>query len=107
MVTAYTLTLAGLLLFAGALGDKYGRKRIFLTGVVWFALASLICAVAPNAPVLIEARAIQGIGAALLTPGSLAIIEASFHPDDRGKAIGPGPGSAGWASPSGRSSEDG
>ena len=88
MVTAYTLTLAGLLLFAGALGDKYGRKRIFLTGVVWFALASLICAIAPNAPVLIAARAIQGIGAALLTPGSLAIIEASFHPDDRSKAIG-------------------
>jgi EmrB/QacA subfamily drug resistance transporter len=88
VVTAYTLTLAGLLLFAGALGDKYGRKRIFLTGVVWFALASLICAIAPNAPVLIAARAIQGIGAALLTPGSLAIIEASFHPDDRSKAIG-------------------
>jgi EmrB/QacA subfamily drug resistance transporter len=88
VVTAYTLTLAGLLLFAGALGDKYGRKRIFLTGVVWFALASLICAIAPSAPVLIAARAIQGIGAALLTPGSLAIIEASFHPDDRSKAIG-------------------
>src|SRR5215469_3048230 len=88
VVNAYTLTLAGLLLFAGTLGDKYGRKRIFLTGVVWFAVASLLCSVAPTAPALIAARAVQGIGAALLTPGSLAIIEASFHPDDRGKAIG-------------------
>jgi EmrB/QacA subfamily drug resistance transporter len=88
VVTAYTLTLAGLLLFAGALGDKYGRKRIFLVGVVWFALASLLCAIAPDAPFLIAARAVQGIGAALLTPGSLAIIEASFRADDRGKAIG-------------------
>ena len=88
VVTAYTLTLAGLLLFAGALGDKYGRKRIFLTGVVWFAVASLLCGVAPDAPFLIVARAVQGIGAALLTPGSLAIIEASFAPADRGKAIG-------------------
>jgi EmrB/QacA subfamily drug resistance transporter len=88
VVTAYTLTLAGLLLFAGALGDKYGRKRIFLIGVAWFAVASALCGAAPNGPVLIAARAFQGIGAALLTPGSLAIIEASFRPDDRGKAIG-------------------
>jgi EmrB/QacA subfamily drug resistance transporter len=88
VVTAYTLTLAGLLLFAGALGDKYGRKRYFVIGVVWFALASLLCGIAPDGPFLIAARAVQGIGAALLTPGSLAIIEASFHPDDRGKAIG-------------------
>jgi EmrB/QacA subfamily drug resistance transporter len=88
VVTAYTLTLAGLLLFAGALGDKYGRKRIFILGVVWFAVASLLCGIAPDAPVLIAARAVQGIGAALLTPGSLAIIEASFAPEDRGKAIG-------------------
>jgi EmrB/QacA subfamily drug resistance transporter len=86
--TAYTLTLAGLLLFAGALGDRYGRKKVFLIGVVWFALASILCAVAPDAPVLIAARAVQGIGAALLTPGSLAILEASFRPEDRSKAIG-------------------
>jgi EmrB/QacA subfamily drug resistance transporter len=88
VVTAYTLTLAGLLLLAGSLGDRYGRKKIFLIGVVWFALASVLCGVAPNAPVLIAARAVQGIGAALLTPGSLAIIEASFRPEDRSKAIG-------------------
>src|SRR6266566_760058 len=96
VVTAYTLTLAGLLLFAGALGDKYGRKRIFLTGVVWFAVASLLCGVAPDAPFLIAARAVQGIGAALLTPGSLAIIEASFAPADRGKAIGAWSFLGGW-----------
>jgi len=88
VVTAYTLTLAGLLLFAGALGDKYGRKLVFLIGVIWFAVASLLCAVAPDSAFLITARAVQGIGAALLTPGSLAIIEASFRPDDRSRAIG-------------------
>jgi EmrB/QacA subfamily drug resistance transporter len=88
VVTAYTLTLAGLLLLAGALGDKYGRKRVFLIGVVWFAVASLLCSVAPTAPALIAARALQGVGAALLTPGSLAILQAVFRPDDRGKAIG-------------------
>ena len=95
VVTAYTLTLAGLLLFAGALGDKYGRKRFFVIGVVWFAIASLLCGIAPDGPFLIAARAVQGIGAALLTPGSLAILEASFHPDDRGKAIGAWSGFAG------------
>ncbi len=88
VVTAYTLTLAGLLLLAGALGDKYGRKRVFLTGVVWFGAASLLCSIAPTAATLIAARALQGVGAALLTPGSLAILEAVFRPDDRGKAIG-------------------
>jgi EmrB/QacA subfamily drug resistance transporter len=88
VVTAYTLTLAGLLLIAGALGDKYGRKRIFLTGVIWFAVASLLSGVAPTADALIAARALQGVGAALLTPGSLAILQATFRADDRGKAIG-------------------
>ncbi len=88
VVTAYTLTLAGLLLFAGALGDKIGRKRVFVWGVVWFAVASALCGIAPDAPVLIAARAVQGVGAAMLTPGSLAIIEASFAPEDRSKAIG-------------------
>jgi EmrB/QacA subfamily drug resistance transporter len=88
VVTGYTLTLAGLLLFAGALGDRYGRRLTFLIGVAWFAIASALCGVAPDAPFLIAARAVQGVGAALLTPGSLAIIEASFAPGDRGKAIG-------------------
>ncbi len=88
VVIAYTLTLAGLLLFAGSLGDRYGRRLTFVAGVAWFALASGLCGLAPNAGILIAARALQGVGAALLTPGSLAIIEASFHPDDRGKAIG-------------------
>ena len=88
VATAYTLTLAGLLLLAGAIGDRYGRRRVFLIGVVWFAMASIICGIAPDAPALIAARALQGVGAALLTPGSLAILEASFAPDDRGKAIG-------------------
>ena len=95
VVTAYALTLAGLLLFAGSLGDRYGRQRTFVAGVVWFALASGLCGLAPNAGTLIVARALQGVGAALLTPGSLAILEASFHPDDRGKAIGAWSGFAG------------
>ncbi|MBO0802290.1 MAG: MFS transporter, partial [Nocardiopsaceae bacterium] len=88
VVTAYTLALAGLLLLAGALGDKYGRKRVFLAGVIWFAIASLLSGVAPGAGFLIVARALQGVGAALLTPGSLAILEATFRPGDRGSAIG-------------------
>ncbi len=95
VVTAYTLTLAGLLLFAGALGDKYGRKKVFLVGVIWFAIASLLCGAAPDEATLIGARALQGVGAALLTPGSLAIIQASFRPEDRGKAIGAWSGFAG------------
>ncbi len=97
VVSAYLLTLAGLLLFAGALGDRYGRKRIFLIGVVWFALASVTCGLAPSVAVLIVSRAVQGIGAALLTPGSLAIIEASFRQQDRGKAIGAWSGLGGVA----------
>jgi EmrB/QacA subfamily drug resistance transporter len=97
VVNAYTLTLAGLLLFAGTLGDRYGRRRIFLAGVIWFAVASLICGLAPDARVLIAARAVQGIGAALITPGSLAIIEASFDPADRSKAIGAWSGLSGVA----------
>ncbi|XCM30861.1 DHA2 family efflux MFS transporter permease subunit [Streptomyces parvus] len=85
---AYMLTLAGLILLGGALGDRYGRRRVFLVGVVWFAAASLLCGIAPNAGVLIAARALQGVGGALLTPGSLALIQAGFHPDDRARAVG-------------------
>jgi EmrB/QacA subfamily drug resistance transporter len=88
-VNAYALTLAGLLLIGGSLGDHFGRRRVFAFGVAWFAVASLLCAIAPDIQMLVAARAIQGVGAALLMPGSLAILEASFHPDDRGAAIGP------------------
>ncbi|MEW1646456.1 MFS transporter [Streptomyces sp. NPDC091219] len=87
-VNAYMLTLAGLILLGGSLGDRYGRRRIFVLGVVWFAAASLLCGLAPDVGVLVAARALQGIGGALLTPGSLALIQASFHPDDRAKAVG-------------------
>src|ERR671915_190782 len=87
-INGYLLTLAALILPGGSLGDRYGRRRIFNLGVIWFVGASALCALAPNVEVLIAARVVQGIGGALLTPGSLAIIEASFHPDDRGRAIG-------------------
>ncbi|MEV8513562.1 DHA2 family efflux MFS transporter permease subunit [Dactylosporangium sp. NPDC051484] len=97
VVTAYTLTLAGLLLLAGALGDRYGRRRVFAIGVVWFAVASVLCGIAPNAAVLVAARALQGVGAALLAPGSLAILQASFLPDERSKAIGAWSGLGGVA----------
>ncbi|MFG3002104.1 MFS transporter [Streptomyces sp. NPDC048340] len=87
-VNAYLLTLAGLILVGGALGDRFGRRRIFVLGVVWFAVGSLLCGIAPNAGVLVAARALQGIGGALLTPGSLALIQGSIHPDDRARAVG-------------------
>lgn len=87
-VNAYMLTLAGLILLGGALGDRFGRRRVFVLGVLWFAAASLLCGLAPDTRTLIAARALQGVGGALLTPGSLAIIEATFHPDDRPRAIG-------------------
>jgi EmrB/QacA subfamily drug resistance transporter len=96
-VTAYTLTLAGLILLGGALGDRLGRRRVFVTGVAWFALASALCGLAPGIGVLIAARALQGIGGALLTPGSLAIIQATFVPDDRPRAIGAWSGLGGVA----------
>jgi len=87
-VNAYTLTLAALILVSGSMGDRLGRRRIFLVGVIWFAVASVLCAAAPSIEVLVAARALQGIGGALLTPGSLAIISASIDPADRGRAIG-------------------
>ena len=88
IVNGYLLTLASLILVGGTLGDRFGRLRIYRLGVVWFAAASLACALAPGVPTLIAARLLQGIGGALLTPGSLAIIEATLHPDDRGKGVG-------------------
>ena len=96
-INAYTLTLAGLLLLGGSLGDRLGRRRIFLVGVIWFTVASVGCAVAPDAAVLIGMRALQGVGAALLTPGSLAILEAVFRPDDRAAAVGAWSGLGGVA----------
>lgn len=87
-VNAYTLALASLILLGGALGDRFGRRKIFVVGVVWFALASVACAFAPNIGVLIAARAVQGIGGALLTPTSLAILQTAMHPEDRSRAIG-------------------
>ena len=87
-VNAYMVTLAGLILLGGALGDRFGRRKVFVVGVLWFAAASLLCGIAPDAGVLIAARALQGVGGALLTPGSLALIQASIHPDDRGRAVG-------------------
>jgi EmrB/QacA subfamily drug resistance transporter len=88
VVSAYALTLVAFLLIGGSLGDRFGRRRVFLTGVVWFALASAACGFAPGAALLIMTRALQGAGAALLAPGSLAILEASFARADRGRAIG-------------------
>src|SRR3954452_23785070 len=86
-VTGYLLTLAALILLGGSLGDRYGRRRVFLVGVVWFAVASLLCGLAPSAPLLVAARALQGMGGALLTPGSLAILQATFTAGDRARAI--------------------
>ena len=97
VVTAYALTLAGLLLVGGALGDRYGRRRVFMVGVAWFALASLLCGLAPSSAVLVGARALQGVGGALLTPGSLAILRASFAEDERSRAIGAWSGLSGVA----------
>lgn len=88
VVEAYLLLLSALLLVGGALGDHYGRRRIFLVGIGIFALASAWCGLAPDIRQLIAARALQGLGAALLVPGSLAIISSSFREQDRGRAIG-------------------
>ncbi len=96
-VNGYTLTLAAFILLGGSLGDRYGRRRVFVVGVVWFAAASLLCALAPNLLTLVLARALQGAGGALLTPGSLAILQASFRPQDRARAIGAWTGFGGIA----------
>jgi EmrB/QacA subfamily drug resistance transporter len=87
-LNSYVLTLAAFVLLGGSLSDIYGRRRMFILGVVAFVAASALCAAAPTIGLLIAGRFVQGIGGALLTPGSLAIIEAVFHPDDRTRAIG-------------------
>ncbi|GAW53855.1 EmrB/QacA family drug resistance transporter [Nocardioides sp. PD653] len=88
ITNGYLLSLASLILLGGSLGDRYGRRRIFVVGTTWFALASMLCGLAPNPEVLIAARVLQGVGAALLTPGSLAMIQGAFVRDDRARAIG-------------------
>lgn len=85
---AYLLTLGALVLIGGAAGDRFGRRRVFLIGVGVFSLASIACGLAPTVQLLIAGRAVQGVGAALLTPGALALIGAAFPPEERGKAFG-------------------
>jgi EmrB/QacA subfamily drug resistance transporter len=97
VINGYTLTLASLILLGGSLGDRFGRRKVFLLGVVWFAGASLLCGMAPTSEALVASRALQGIGGALLTPGSLAILQASFASSDRGRAVGAWSGLSGVA----------
>src|SRR2546425_10938904 len=93
----YSLTLASFILLGGSLGDRFGRRRVFVVGTAWFAIASALCGLAPNVWTLVAARALRGIGGALLTPGSLAIISASFPCEDRPRAIGAWSGFGGIA----------
>ncbi len=88
VVTGYLLTLGSLLVVGGSLGDLYGRRRMFVYGLVGFSVTSMLCGLAPSIGVLIAARILQGVSAALLVPGSLAMLSSVFHPDDRAKAIG-------------------
>jgi EmrB/QacA subfamily drug resistance transporter len=107
VIEAYALFLGALILVGGSIGDQFGRKRVFLSGVVFFTLASIACGLATSPAMLIAGRALQGIGAAFLVPGSLAIISATFNDAERGRAIGTwsgfsaittaiGPVSGGW-----------
>lgn len=98
VINGYLMTLASLILLGGSLGDRFGRRRVFVIGAVMFACASLLCALASAIAALIAARLLQGIGGALLTPGSLAMIEASFCRRDRPRAIGAWSGMTGVAS---------
>src|SRR6202163_1645239 len=107
VIEAYALFLGALILVGGSMGDQVGRKRVFLSGVVFFTVASILCGIATSPLTLIVGRALQGIGAAFLVPGSLAIISATFDDAERGRAIGTwsgfsaittavGPASGGW-----------
>src|SRR5215204_2657543 len=98
VLNGYLLVLSALILLGGSLGDRFGRRRIYQLGVTIFAVASVACAVAPNVGTLVAARLAQGVGGALLTPGSLAILEASFRRQDRSRAIGAWSGLTGVAS---------
>jgi len=95
---SYLITLTSLMLLGGSLGDIYGRRRMFVAGLGAFGIASALCAVAPTIGFLIAARAVQGVAGALLVPGSLSIISATFHPDDRARAVGAWSGLAGVSS---------
>jgi EmrB/QacA subfamily drug resistance transporter len=97
VANAYLLALASLILVGGSLGDHLGRRRVFLVGVSWFAVASAVCGIAQTPGQLIAARLLQGVGAALLTPGSLAMIQGSFRPTDRARVIGQWAGLGGIA----------
>lgn len=101
VVNAYALTLASFILLGGSLGDRFGRRAMYAVGVGGFGVASVLCALSPTVEVLIAARAFQGLCAALLVPGSLAILQASFHRDDRMAAIGAWTGLLGVATASG------
>jgi EmrB/QacA subfamily drug resistance transporter len=97
VITGYLLGLASCILLGGAAGDRWGRKRVFLVGAIWFAVASLACGLAPTLPALVVARVVQGVGAALLTPTSLALLQSVFVPDDRARAVGSWSGLGGLA----------
>jgi len=97
VLNAYLVTLSAFVLLGGSFGDRFGRRRVFLLGLGGFTAASVLCGLAPNVEVLIAARAVQGVGAALLVPGSLAILSATFHPDDRAAAVGAWSGLGGVA----------
>jgi EmrB/QacA subfamily drug resistance transporter len=97
ITNGYLLSLSSLILLGGSLGDRFGRRRVFVIGVVWFALASLMCGLAPGPDLLIAARVLQGVGGALLTPGSLAMIQGAFAHEDRAPAIGAWTGLGGIA----------
>ena len=88
IVNSYAVVTAALILFGGAMGDAFGRKRVFAIGIVLFVAASLGCGLSPDTESLIVARTLQGLGAALMIPGSLALISTTFHASDRGQAIG-------------------
>jgi EmrB/QacA subfamily drug resistance transporter len=97
ILDGYLLALASLILVSGSLGDRYGRRRVFMVGVVWFGAASVLCGLAVSTPMLVATRVLQGVGGALLTPGSLAILQATFVREDRSRAIGAWSGLGGLA----------
>ena len=97
ITNGYLLALASLILLGGSLGDRYGRRRVFVIGVAWFTVASVACGLAQSPAQLTTARVLQGVGGALLTPGSLALIQASFRREDRATAIGAWSGLGGVA----------